>query len=72
MKVTAAMLARAATLPDGKLVRLLEKWQKEYGVDPAAFGMNARDAASIRHAIVQADAETLERLNLILRQKERK
>ena len=69
MKVTAAMLARAATLPDGKLVRLIGKWQKEYGVDPALFGMDASDPAGIRHALVQADEKTLARLNALLQKK---
>lgn len=73
MKVTADMLARAVALPDGKLVRLLRKWQKEYDVDPALFGIDAGDAASIRHALAQADADALDRLNdLLLHTKERK
>lgn len=71
MKVTADMLAKAATLPDGKLMRLIDKWQKTYGIDPAAFGIDARNAAGIRHALVQADGETLKRLNDLIQQKER-
>lgn len=67
------MLARAAALPDGKLVRLFDRWQKEYGVDPAAFGIDARNAAGIRHALARADADALDRLNdLLLNKKERK
>ena len=73
MKITADMLARAATFSDRKLTRLFAKWQKEYGIDPALFGIDASDAASIRHAIVQADEETLARLNdLLLHKEERK
>ena len=40
-------------------------------IDPAAFGIDARNAASIRHALVQADGETLKRLNDLIQQKER-
>ena len=71
MKITAFMLARAAALPDGKLVRLLGKWQKEYGIDPALFGIRAGDAASIRRALGQADGATLTRLNELIQAKER-
>ena len=71
MKITGEHLARAATLPDDKLVRLIGKWQKTYGVDPAPFGMDPTDARSIRHALVQADRDTLKKLNDLIQTKKR-
>ena len=66
MQITAELLARAATWPDRKLLRLFDKWRREYGIDPALFGIDAKDAQSIRHALVQADRATVDRLNAML------
>lgn len=66
MRVTGAMLARAATLSDYKLVRLFDQWQRDFGIDPAYFGIEPGNARSIRHALVQADEDDLRRLNDLL------
>ena len=67
MQVTREMLARALCLRDEKLLRLIGKWRRQYGIDPALFGIKEGDAASVRHALAQATAEDLRRLNEMLR-----